>query len=587
MDLPLIRRLLQLRLWLTERLAPGESLVTYVWAAAIGCLGGLSGPAFRGICDRVQWVLAGSRLAIEEAADTLSWWHRMLVPTIGGILAGLALHFGARFLKGKGSTDYMEAITIGDGEIPTKPTLVKSLSSVFSISSGGSIGREGAMVQLASMLASLVGRTAGLPRARLRLIVACGAASGIASAYNAPIGGALFVAEIILGSIAMATFGPLIVASAMATVVSRTLMGGAPLYFVPQFQMVSPLELVSYLFLGVAAGAAAPLFLWLLEWSVALFKRWPAPAWMQLGAGGFVVGLISVQHPFVWGNGYGALSMILEADWAWIAILTLLAWKLVATAATVGSGAVGGVFTPTLLVGGALGALFGGGVHAVFPAATAGPHAYAVVGMGAFLAATTHAPLMAILIVFDMTLNHEIILPLMIACVSAYTVAVASRKESIYAGARKESRGEKEAGPLERMRVSDLMKPDPICVREAARFHEIVQAFVKNRHHNLFVVGEGKEFRGVIPLHDLKPHLDDEELAKLAIAQDLLHDDFPTVTPETTLARTLETFSRHTGERIPVVEEGKAGKLVGSISKTDLLLTIAQGEKNGDRLRVG
>jgi CIC family chloride channel protein len=579
MDVPPIQRLLRLWLRLMERLGPGEGFVTYLWAAAVGCLGGLSGPAFRGLCDRVQWVLTDSRLPIEEAAEKLAPWHRLLVPTAGGLLAGFALYFGARLAKGRPSTDYMEAVTIGDGAIPTPPTLVRILSSVFSIASGGSLGREGPMVQLAAMLASFVGRTAKLPRARLRLMVACGAASGIASAYNAPIGGALFVAEIVLGSIAMATFGPLIVASAMATVVSRALLGGAPLFQVPAFHLVSSLELLSYLVLGLAAGAGAPLFIGLLEWSGRLFQRWRAPAWAHLGAGGLVVGLISVQHPFVWGNGYGALSMILQVDWAWTAILALLAWKLAATASTMGSGAVGGVFTPTLLVGGALGALVGTGAHAVFPTATAGPHAYALVGMGAFLAATTHAPLTAMLILFDMTLSHEIILPLMLACVTAYTVACAVRRESIYSLARGPREAAPEALPLERMLVRDLMKKDPICVSDAARFPEIVQAFVKNRHHNLFVVGEQREFRGVIPLHDIKPHLNDEDLAKLAIAQDLMHDDFPTVTPEDTLAQTLQKFSRHSGERIPVVERGRQRTLVGSIAKTDLLLTMAQGVK--------
>jgi CIC family chloride channel protein len=510
----------------------------------------------------------------------------MVVPTAGGLLAGLALAFGARVIKAGTSTDFMEAITIGDGEIPPKPTLVRILSSIFTLASGGSIGREGPMVQLAAMLASLVGRTAGLPRARLRLLVACGAASGIASAYNAPIGGALFVAEIVLGSIAMATFGPLVVSSAMATVVSRMLMGGAPLYHVPTF-IVSPLELLAYLALGLAAGAGAPLFLALLERSTALFQKWKAPIWAHLMLGGLIVGIISVQNPTVWGNGYGALSMILQSDdLVGNAVLSLLALKLLATATTVGSGAVGGVFTPTLLVGGALGSLFGSGTHVFFPNSTAGPHAYAVVGMGAFLAATTQAPLTAILIVFDMTLNHEIILPLMLACVSAYTVSVAVRKKSIYAAARDPGRSRFDAAPLEKLYVRDLMKPDPICVPEAARFTEIVQTFVKNRHNNLFVVGDEREFRGVIPLHEIKAHLYDEDLAKFAIAQDLLHDDFPTVNPETTLAKTLETFTHHPGERIPVIERGKGRKLVGSISKTDLLLTIAQGEES-ERLRVG
>ncbi|MFN0008072.1 MAG: ClcB-like voltage-gated chloride channel protein [Planctomycetota bacterium] len=579
MDLPLIRRLLRLRLWLTERLSPGENVVTYCWAAAVGCLGGLSGPAFRGLCDRVQWVLTDSRLPIMEAAEAMAWWQRLLVPTVGGILAGLALHYGLKLVRDVPSADYMESVTIGDGEIRAKPTLVRILSSVFSIASGGSIGREGPMVQLAAMLSSLVGRKARLPRARLQLIVACGAASGIASAYNAPIGGALFVSEIVLGSIAMATLGPLVVASAIATVVSRTLMGGGPLFEVPAFHMVSPLELLAYLALGMLAGGAAPLFLSVLDWSAKLFRKWRAPAWAHLGVGGLMVGLISVNHPFVWGNGSGALEMILQVDWAWVAILGLLGWKLAATAATVGSGAVGGVFTPTLLIGGALGALFGTGAHYLFPTTTANPHAYALVGMGAFLAGTIHAPLTAILIVFDMTLSHEIILPLMIACVCAYTVAYAVRKESIYTfgrggrGARVE---ELPAVRLERMVVGDLMKRDPICVSDAARFPEIVQAFVKNRHHNLFVVGKDREFRGVIPLHDIKPHLNDEALAKVAIAMDLLHDDFPVVHPETTLKQTLAKFSSHNGERIPVVERGKSPTLVGSISKTDLLLTMAQ-----------
>jgi CIC family chloride channel protein len=582
MDLPLIRRLLRVRLWVAERLSPGENLITYCWAAAVGCLGGLSGPAFRGICDRVQWMMTENQMPIEAAAESLPWWQRILVTTGGGILAGLALQYGLRLVRDVPSADYMESVTIGEGDIRARPTLVRITSSIFSIASGGSIGREGPMVQHAAMLASLVGKKARLPRARLRLIVACGAASGIASAYNAPIGGALFVSEIVLGSIAMATLGPLVVASALATVVSRSLMGGAPLFQVPSFEMVSSLELVSYLGLGLVAGLAAPLFLGMLDGSTRFFRKWPAPIWAHLGVGGLIVGLISVQHPFVWGNGYGALSSILRADWTPLAILGLLGWKLAATASTVGSGAVGGVFTPTLLVGGALGALFGTGAHALFPTATADPHAYALVGMGAFLAGTIHAPLTAILIVFDMTLSHEIILPLMIACVCAYTVAYAIRKESIYTFARGTRKPEAPADPLEGLAVRDLMKTDPICVKETARFPEIVQAFVKNRHHNLFVVAKDRGFRGVIPLHEIKPYLYDENLAKLAIAQDLLHDDFPTVNPETTLTQTLERFSKHNGERIPVVEKGRARTLVGSISKTDLLLTVAQGKRSED-----
>jgi CIC family chloride channel protein len=214
-------------------------------------------------------------------------------------------------------------------------------------------------------------------------------------------------------------------------------------------------------------------------------------------------------------------------------------------------------------------------VHHVFPNATAAPHAYALVGMGAFLAGTTHAPLTAILILFDMTLSHEIILPLMLACVVAYTVAITLRRESIYDFARRPREMAREALALEGLRVRDLMKKDPVCVRDRSRFPEIAQAFVKNRHHNLFVVDDTGDFRGVIPLHELKSHLNDVELAQLVIAQDLAHEDIPVVSPDMTLQETLVRFTGHTGERLPVVESGRRGKLVGTISKTDLLLTLA------------
>jgi CIC family chloride channel protein len=581
---PAVHRLLRLRMWLVERFRPGESLWTLVWAAAIGCLGGLSGWLMRVALVQVQWLFTHSDERLIEAAESLAWWQRLIVPCIGGLAAGLILEYGTRLTRGRPSTDYMEAIAIGDGVIRSRPTLVKIASSIFSFASGGSIGREGPMVQLSAMLASLAGRWAQLSTPRLRLMVACGAAAGIASAYNAPIGGALFVAEIVLGSIAMESFGPLLLASVMATVTARGINGGAPLLEVQAFHLVSALELFPYIALGCLAGAAAPLFLAMLEGSTELFKRWPVPIYVRLAAGGLVVGALSIKHAYVWGNGYGALSQIVETDWVWTSLLTLLVFKLIATASTVGSGAVGGVFTPTLLVGAVIGGLVGTPLHAQFPLLTAPPHAYALVGMGAFLAATTHAPLMAILMLFDMTLNHEIVLPLMVSCVSAYTIATVLRRESIYAIPRKARDPEPQPAPFENLRVRDLMKPDPPSVRNTARFAEVVEVFARNRHHNLYVVNDAHRFRGVIPLHEIKPFLGNEELSGIAIAEDLVHEDFPTVTPETKLEETLEKFSHQSGERLPVID-GDGRRLVGSISKTDLLLTLAHGTK-GENVRT-
>jgi CIC family chloride channel protein len=355
-------------------------------------------------------------------------------------------------------------------------------------------------------------------------------------------------------------------------VVARIFLGGEPLFEVPRFHLVTYWELFPYLMLGLLAGAFAPWFLRLLSHSSAFFASWPVPIFVRMAAGGLVVGLLSLHVPDVWGNGDSAVSAILSSNLVWPALLTLLAFKLLATAATVGSGAVGGVFTPTLLVGGIMGGLCGIPVHEAFPHSTALPNAYALVGMGAMLAATTLAPLMAILIVFEMTLDYDIVLPLMLACVTAYTAARAQGAKSIYAGALP-AMPPPQAGQLDTLLVRELMRADPPRIDENARFQTVVETFAKHRHHNLYVVGRDGRFRGVIPLHEIKAFLNDPELGKLVIAQDVLREEFPSVRPDSTLRETLQRFEGHSGERLPVVDVDRV--LVGSISKSDLLITLA------------
>lgn len=581
---PRVLQIVRLRVWIAERFRPGEGAIMLAWAALIGTLGGIATPAFLRVLEWVQYAFTRHSGSLSEAAASLAWWERLLVPALGGLLAGLTLVYGSRITRGKRAQDYMEAISLGDGVIRAQPTLVRISSSLFSVASGGSIGREGAMSQLSAMLASLVGRASGLPRARLRLLVACGAASGIAAAYNAPIGGALFVAEVVLGSIAMESFGPLLLASVLSTVVSRAALGDRSPFQVDNFEFVSAAEIPTYLLLGLVLGAACPAFLGLLDASSRFFQRWPTPLWVRLAVGGLIVGALSIQYPYVWGNGANALQRLLNTEWTGETLAILLVFKLAATAVTVGSGAVGGVFTPTLLVGAVVGGLFGHGIHALLPDLTAGPRAYAIVGMGAFLAGTTHAPLTAILILFDMTLNHAIVLPLMVACTSAYSASRAIRKNSIYAHSLRQPADEPDAGPdmLQTTRVRDLIKPDPPHVVDKARFDEIVGVFARHQHHNLYVVDENHRFRGVIALHEIKPFLQNEQLAQVVIADDLLVEQFPRIGPDSTLAEALAKFATHAGERLPVVEPD-GGWLVGSVTKTDLLLTLAHEVKNDGR----
>lgn len=523
----------------------------------------------------MQWLMTHQDGSLVEIASSLPLWQRLVIPIVGGLCAGLILHFGLKLIKGKSSSDYMEAVSLGNGVVRSRSTLIKSLSSLFTIASGGSIGREGSMVQLSAMLASLLGRKIHISTQRLRLLVACGAAAGIASAYNAPIAGALFVAEIIMGTIAMESFGPLVFSSVVATVTLHRFWDASPTYEIPSFHVVTNFELPLHIVLGLICGVIAPPFLRLFDYSEKMFSKIPAPLYAKLMIGGALVGAISVYRPEVWGNGYSVVSSILQTNWEWNILLVLLVFKILATAATVGSGAVGGVFTPTLFVGAVIGCLAGQGVQAIWPETTSHSSVYALVGMGSFLAATTHAPLMAIIMLFEMTLDYQMVLPLMLACVTAYYTSKGILKDSIYSDSLRRQENEYSPYLFKPWHVSDLLKPNPSCVDQKSSFGEIAGIFVKHRFNYLYVVDEESRFRGAISLHDLKPFLNDKNLASVVIAMDLVKEDFPTLTPEVPLSEALQKFLIHKSERLPVVDNVEDKRLLGTISKTDLLLAIA------------
>jgi H+/Cl- antiporter ClcA len=402
-------------------------------SGCIGVGGALVSVAFREAVRALEYTYTRSPGSLVNAAQHLPWWARILVPTVGGALAGAVLMLGRRWAERR-PTDYMYAVAAGTGRLSVRGSLVRSGSSVISIASGSSIGREGSMIQLSALVGSRVGSGLRLSQPRRRLAVACGAAAGVASAYNAPIGGALFVAEIVLGSIAMESFGPLIVASVVASVTIHSFLGYAPVYQIPPLSYGSNWQLGLYAALGLVLGLLAPALLELMRRAEREFERLGPPGVLRLGLGGLIVGLLSVWTPGVWGNGYGEVSLILHYGIAGVVLATLLLTKILATVASVGSGAVGGVFTPTLFVGAAAGALFGELARAATGIETLEPAAYAVVGMGALLAATIHAPLTAILMVFEMTQDYRITLPLMLAAVVAHYVARFYRHgESVYA----------------------------------------------------------------------------------------------------------------------------------------------------------
>jgi H+/Cl- antiporter ClcA len=409
----------------------GQDRWLLLLAALIGVVGGLATVAFHEGMAFTEKLATGHPGSLVTASEDLAPWRRAITPALGGLVAGAILVLARRVAKGKKQPDYLEAIAIGDGRQDVAGTLLRSVSSLCTIASGGSIGREGAMVQLAAATGSWVGQLGRFKGDQLRLLLACGAAAGFASAYDAAISGAIFIAEVVYGTLLIRRLGPLMVASVTANVTVHQVLGYEAVYQIPALHVVSLWELPLFLLLGGLLGALAPLFMGLLDVTRRLVSRLPFSLPLKLALGGLIVGLISVWRPEVWGNGYSVVNGVLHTSWPVMLVLSVLIAKVLATAATSGSGAVGGVFTPTIFVGAMLGLLAGDAFNRCWPGGSL-PTVYAVVGMGAFLAATTHAPLMSFLIVFEMTLEYQLVPALMLACLTAYHVSRAIRRKSIY-----------------------------------------------------------------------------------------------------------------------------------------------------------
>ncbi|PXW27635.1 chloride channel protein, CIC family [Paraburkholderia caballeronis] len=568
--------LLKLRTRARDLFRLSDAHTMLIWSVIVGVAGACATVLFREGIALLQRALTGTDGSFVEMARRLPWTTRIWMPAAGGFVAGLVLLVARRMNRGGGSgapihTDYVEAVAIGDGAMPVGRSLWRSVSSLFTIATGGSIGREGPMVQLAALAASLIGRWVHFDPPRLRLLVACGAAAGITSAYNAPIAGAFFVTEIVLGSLAMESFGPIVVASVVANITMREFAGYRPPYEMPVFPAVAGVEVFLFVGLGLLCGALAPQFLRLLDASKAGFARLPTPLPVTLAAGGLVVGVLSVWVPEVWGNGYSVVNSILHSPWTWTALATVLVFKLVATAATVGSGAIGGVFTPTLFVGAVLGSLYGQGMHALWPHGTSEPYAYAMVGMGAFLAGATQAPLMAILMIFEMTLSYQVMLPLMLACVVAYFVARSTGNASMYEITLHRNREEAERLRLRSTQMRELIRPADTVVTTGATVREMTRVFLEYPVKYLYVTDDAGRFVGAVALKDITSDLLEGRDTSSRTAADYLQPHFDVLTPDMPLAVGLQHFMAFQGERLPVIESAREPLLAGVVYKTALL----------------
>ncbi len=558
---------------LHESLRETEQVYMVLVSVVIGLLGGFCAVGFRLLIQNLNRVAWHEGQYTLEYLYALPFWWKVLVPALGGVVVGLITYRFAGEAKGHGVPEVMEAVALRGGRIRPRVVIAKMFASGVSISSGGSVGREGPIVQIGSAIGSTVGQLLRIDQQRLRTLVGCGAAAGIAGTFNAPVAGALFAVEIILGDFGVAQFSPIVISSVAATVVSHRYLGDFPAFEVPSYSLVHPNELFAYAALGILAGLVALAFIRALYATEDLFDGFRGHPSLKGLVGGAMVGIIGIWFPHVFGVGYEAINEALNGTMLWHFMLLLVAFKILAVSLTIGSGGSGGIFAPSLFIGAMLGGAVGTVVHLLWPASTAGPGAYALVGMGALVAAGTHAPITAILIIFELTGEYNVILPLMISCIiatllatrmqtsSIYTLKLLRRGIDIYKG--------RAVNVLEAVSVNEVVRTDMVKVAPENRLGSLVTQFIGHSGTTLFVTDEEDRLLGVITADQIRPLMTDASaLDALVIAQDVMVEgEFPTVSADASLAEVMKHLGHYRGE-VPVLEDGR---LVGIIWPKDVI----------------
>jgi CIC family chloride channel protein len=537
-----------------------------VVAVVIGLLGGLGAVAFRSFIEFVNQIAWRQGPVMLDYLSALPWWWKVLAPAGGGLVVGFITYYVASESKGHGVPEVMEAVALKGGRIRKRVTLTELVASGITIGSGGSVGREGPIVQIGSALGSTIGQWLKLDPRRLRTLVGCGAAAGIAATFNAPVAGALFALEIILGDFGVALFSPIVISSVTATVVSRGILGDVPAFEVPTYSLVHASELFAYAGLGIMAGLAALVFIRSIDISENFFDRIRIPGPMKTVIGGAAVGVIGIQAPQIFGVGYEAITQALHGSMIWEFMLALVVLKILAVSLTIGSGASGGVFAPSLYIGAMLGGAVGTVVQIIWPTSTAGVGAYALVGMGAVVAAGTHAPITAIIIIFELTGDYKIILPLMISCIIATLLAMRIQRASIYT-IKLLHRGidihrGRAVNVLQHVKVREVMRPAAATAAPEDGLVPLISKFIDYHGHTVCVTEEDGRLLGIISADEIRPVMKDPSvLESIIIAEDLIEGQFPKVTPDDSLADVMRFLGTFRGE-VPVLEEGRLAGMI-------------------------
>ena len=531
----------------------------------------------RGMIRAVQW------LVFDEAAnaDALTGLPippqlvTVIGPAVGMLIVSYLVRSWAPEAKGHGVPEVQFAVRMRGGKIRPRVAVAKAVTSAISIGSGGSVGREGPIVQIGSSLGSALGQWVGLGADEIKLLVAAGAAGAIGATFNAPIAGVLFALEVILGSFAARSFGLVVIASVTATAAVQPVLGTQPAFgLVEQFELNSNWELTLYPFLGLISGGLALLFVRSVYGIEDWFDRWRVPIWRKALAGGVIVGLLGTfgsEHLF--GVGHEGVELAMAGGLGTGLMAALVFMKMLATSVTLGAGGSGGVFAPALFIGAMAGGTFGRVAEALLPAVAASPGAYALVGAAAVFGASTHAPMTAIIILFEMTDNYRIILPLMLAVVLAQLLASRIDPDSIYSIKLRRRGGlaqPTELGTLDLLVVADAMTEEVPSVPGSLGLGGLVDRARDDRSRSWIVQDEQGRLSGIVSVTDLERAIVEGDVKERIVAN-IMTTAVVTCAPGETLRSAFRRFTERDVYQIPVVDPDEPRAVIGVLRRTELM----------------
>lgn len=509
----------------------------------------------------------------EEVLGFAGRFYIVLIPAAGGLIIGPLVHFLAREAKGHGVPEVISAMVLHGGKIRFRVPLVKAIASSICIGSGGSVGREGPIIQIGSAIGSAIGQLFKLNDEKTKTLVACGAAAGIAATFNAPLGGIFFALEVILREYVLKNLSSVVLSSVTATVISRHFLGDTPAFQIPGFQLYNLLDIPFYFVFGVLCAFAAWLFIKALYKSEDIFNVLKIPEYIKPAIGGLIIGFIGLYFPQIFGVGYGVIENMINKGIALGVITALIFLKIIATSVTLGSGGSGGIFAPSLFIGALLGEAFGKVVPLIFPAVVIPPGAFALVGMAAVFAGTSHAPISAILLLFEMTGNYKILAPLMITCVISVLLVRWMTKYSIYT--LKLSRKGididqyRTVDYMESITVSKAMISNVITVQQSDTVKEVGLKIKSTNHRGFPVLDSHGKLAGIVTRKDINKALGKGE-PEIAVEQ-VMTENITLCFPDECLKTALHKMADKNVGRLPVVSRDNTERLIGLITRKSLM----------------